>query len=126
LTVTTGAGGAETQMASITTNVIPKDGGNIFAGAFSGAYNNGSMQGDNLNDTLKAQGVAFTGVKSQWDWNPAGGGPIVQNKLWFWGAYRNWGRRSTPPGCTTARTRTPGVYVPDLSRPALRKVKSDS
>ena len=126
VTVTTGAGGAETQMASITTNVIPKDGGNIFAGAFSGAYNNGSMQGDNLNDTLKAQGVAFTGVKSQWDWNPAGGGPIVQNKLWFWGAYRNWGTTQYSPGMYYSKDPNAWVYVPDLSRPALGKVKSDS
>ena len=91
VTVTTGAAGAESQMASITTNVIPRDGGNTFAATFNGAYNNGSMQGDNLNDELGAQGVRLSGLKAQWDWNPAGGGPIVQNKVWFWGAYRNWG-----------------------------------
>jgi hypothetical protein len=39
-------------MASITTNVIP---GTVetLAAASSGAYNNGSMQGDNLNAELR-------------------------------------------------------------------------
>src|ERR1041384_5049606 len=101
VTVTTGAGGADTQMASITTNVIPRDGGNTFAGA-------------------------FTGVKSQCDWNPAAGGPIVQNKVWFWGAYRNWGTTSYSPGMYYSKDPNAWVYQPDLSRPAFGKVKSVS
>src|SRR6185436_2322568 len=126
VTVTISAAGAESQMASITTNVIPRDGGNLFAATFAGAYNNGSMQGENLNSELRAQGVTLSGVKSQWDWNPAGGGPIVQNKLWFWGAYRNWGTTQYSPGMYYSKDPNAWVYQPDLSRPALGKVKSDS
>ena len=126
VTVTTGAAGAESQMASITTNVIPRDGGNTFAATFNGAYNNRSMQGDNLNDELTAQGVRLSGLKEQWDWNPAGGGPILQNKLWFWASYRNWGTTQYSTGMYYSKD--PNSWVPesDLNRPAFGKVKSDS
>ena len=54
----TGAAGAEQQTSGIVTNIIPKDGGNVFSGQVFTSYTDSSFVGSNLTDALKAQGVA--------------------------------------------------------------------
>jgi len=70
-------------------NVIGKQGGNMFAGSF---FINGSGSGlvnGNLSADQKAKGLS-TPLKPirLWDINPSFGGPIVRDKLWFFGTYR--------------------------------------
>lgn len=85
----TAGGAAETLTGGITMNLVPKDGGNQFRGGAKWAKSPESWQGDNLTADLKALGV--TGVdkiKHFEEFNIEEGGPIVKNKLWFFGAYR--------------------------------------
>lgn len=85
----TAGGSAETMTGGITMNLVPKDGGNQFRGGAKWAKSPESWQGDNLTDDLKAMGV--TGVdriKHFEEYNIEEGGPIVKNKLWFFGAFR--------------------------------------
>jgi hypothetical protein len=85
----TAGGNAETLTGGVNMNLIPKDGGNTFRGGFKGFKSPASWQGDNLTDDLKALGV--TGVdkiSNFYEWNIEQGGPIVKNKLWFYGAFR--------------------------------------
>lgn len=85
----TAGGAAETLTGGITMNLVPKDGGNQFRGGVKWAKSPESWQGDNLTDRLKSMGV--TGVdkiKHFEEVNAELGGPIVKNKLWFFGAFR--------------------------------------
>ncbi len=85
----TAGGAAETLTGGITMNLVPKDGGNQFRGGVKWAKSPESWQGDNLTDDLIAMGV--TGVdriKHFEEFNIELGGPIVKNKLWFFGAFR--------------------------------------
>jgi len=85
----TAGGAAETLTGGITMNLVPKDGGNQFRGGAKWAKSPESWQGNNLTDDLKGMGV--TGVdriKHFEEFNIEQGGPIVKNKLWFFGAFR--------------------------------------
>ncbi len=85
----TAGGSAETLTGGITMNLVPKDGGNQFRGGVKWAKSPESWQGDNLTPELQALGV--TGVdkiKHFEEFNIEQGGPIIKNKLWFFGAFR--------------------------------------
>jgi hypothetical protein len=70
-------------------NIIPKQGGNSFSGSFFISGTGDAFQGDNLSDDLIAKGLRATNsIKKLWDINPSFGGPIVRDKLWFFGTYR--------------------------------------
>ncbi len=91
IVVSLGSAGAETQGAGVTINVIPKSGGNRFSGSFSTHYANDDFVTDNLTPELERLGITTQSVRKSWDFNPAFGGPIARDKLWFFGSYRNIG-----------------------------------
>ena len=75
-------------------NLIPKSGGNQFAGEFYATGTRGAFYSDNLNDELRAQGFEFAPVAWNYNVNPAFGGPIVEDKLWYF-ATGNYGQNKT-------------------------------
>jgi hypothetical protein len=84
VTVDTGGVDAEQAWGGVHINVIPREGGNVFRGAFIAAFANKAMAGDNITQELKDRGLgAPTTLKQLLDLNPTIGGPIVQDKLWF-------------------------------------------
>jgi hypothetical protein len=110
---------AESALGGIRTNIIPKDGGNAFKGSFFGAFSNSSLQGDNLSGDLIARGLIVTPKTAElYDINPGFGGPLVKDRLWFFGSYRRWVANKTVPGIFTNLTPGGHVYTPDLSHPA--------
>ena len=85
----TAGGTAETITGGITMNLVPKDGGNRFAGALKYAKSPSSWQGDNLTPRLQALGVkAVDKISNFYEFNVEEGGPIVKDKVWFFGAFR--------------------------------------
>jgi hypothetical protein len=85
----TAGGNAETLTGGVNMNLVPKDGGNEFHGGFKAFKSPAAWQGNNLTDDLRARGV--TGVDriaNFYEWNVEQGGPILRNKLWFYGAFR--------------------------------------
>lgn len=97
LTTAGGLGDAET--AGVVLNVIPRDGSNTFSGQvnFTGASQ--WMQGDNYTPELQAAGLKSPQeLLNVYDFNPMGGGRIVQDKLWFYLTYRETGGERTVPG----------------------------
>jgi hypothetical protein len=85
----TAGGTAETITGGITMNLVPKDGGNRFAGALKYAKSPPSWQGDNLTPRLQALGVkAVDKISNFYEFNIEEGGPIMKDKLWFFGAFR--------------------------------------
>ncbi len=85
----TAGGNAETLTGGVNMNLIPKDGGNQFRGGFKGSKSPKQWQGDNLTADLRAIGVsAVDKIDNFYEWNIEQGGPIVKNKVWFFGAFR--------------------------------------
>ena len=70
-------------------NIIGKQGGNMFAGSFFVNGTGNKLQADNLTAEIQAKGLKSANTLNKaWDINPTIGGPIVTDKLWFWGGYR--------------------------------------
>jgi hypothetical protein len=90
--------GADVSGGGLVLNLIPREGGNTFSGSNFVSYSGSSFQSDNLSADLIAQGLT-TGdaVDYVYDFNPAIGGPIVRDKLWFFGSYRLGGNANFVP-----------------------------
>jgi len=89
MTIDTGSNDAELHAGGVRTNYTLREGGNTFHGVVFGAYAPGKLQGDNLTDSLKSRGLTEPNkIKANWDINPAFGGPILRDKVWFFGAAR--------------------------------------
>ena len=106
--------------AGVRLNIIPKEGGNLFAGQVIAAYLPGAWGSDNVTQNLHARGlkagVVFDNIH---DFNVGFGGPIVRNRLWFFSSGRRWGNDQfldnsffnlTPQGPSGRKT-----YDPDYS-----------
>jgi hypothetical protein len=67
-----------------------KSGGNQVRGLAILSYEPVSIIGSNIDAPLSARG--FTGVPNNkfWEFHPELGGPIVRDKLWFFGAYNHF------------------------------------
>jgi carboxypeptidase family protein len=85
----TAGGTAETITGGVNMNLVPKDGGNRFAGGVKYAKSPKQWQGDNLTPELRAQGVsAVDKIDNFYEVNVEQGGPIVRDRVWFFGAFR--------------------------------------
>jgi hypothetical protein len=113
-TVEVGALSIMADSAGVWQNAIPKQGGNDFHGMVFGNFSNDSLQSTgNVSDPSTA-----TTLPRNWDFNPAIGGPLRRDKLWFFGSYRNWGVWEHPPGAFNNKNPLGFVYAPDTtSRP---------
>ena len=86
-----GGGDAEANMSGVIVNMIPRQGGNKFSGDAVGIFANTSTQGSNYTAALKAAGLQSpSALYKLYDANASVGGPIVRNKLWFFGSFRQW------------------------------------
>ena len=94
------AGGlGESEIGGPMMNIVPKSGGNKFSGqAFFNTAGDWS-RGDNIDDTLRSQGITKgPGIKSAYDASGSLGGPILRDKLWFYGTYRGYNTTSGVSG----------------------------
>ena len=75
----------ETGTNGVIMNAVPRVGGNNFSGSFLANGSAPSLQGSNITDDLKARGLsgASSSLKKLYDINGAIGGPIKQDKVWF-------------------------------------------
>jgi hypothetical protein len=120
ISLETGGLGAESEMSGIRTNVIPKEGGNVFRGTMAGSFTNHNLQSSNLTDEFKAQGLLSVNTVHQiYDVNPGVGGPVVKDKLWFYLSLRKWSAQQYVAGMFYNQSTVPWMYVADTSRPAL-------
>jgi hypothetical protein len=90
--VMVGGGLGESETGGPVANIIPRSGGNRFAGSafFSGTQSN--LQSDNVTDDLRARGIPTAPtVRKNWDSSGALGGPIVRDRFWFFGNVRTIG-----------------------------------
>ena len=79
---------AEVETGGVRFNLIPRTGSNTFASRNFLNFSSTSFQTNNLNADLEAAGLPEPNrLKSLWSVNPSLGGPIVRDKLWFFGSY---------------------------------------
>jgi len=89
MTVTTSGSTSEVKTSGVVANTVAKEGGNRFSYYFYGDFSNPSLQSNNLNDELRARGLqSVDHVKSLIEINPTFGGPIIKDRLWFYGGFR--------------------------------------
>ena len=81
--VETASQNAEFAQSGVRTNLIPKSGGNSFSFEFFARGTTDKFASDNQSQELKDRGFRFAPAAYSWNINPAGGGPILQDKLWF-------------------------------------------
>src|SRR5438093_416430 len=88
----TAGAGTDVSGGGVRLNMIPKEGGNRFSGAFFGSWSDGSWQSDNLTQSLKDRGLSVPDkIAKIYDFNASFGGPLAENKLWFFTSVRRWG-----------------------------------
>ncbi|MFN7983217.1 MAG: TonB-dependent receptor [Vicinamibacterales bacterium] len=101
--------GAESGSGSTSLNAIPKSGSNVFAGGLDGFFSNGSMQSSNVRSNLNDWALGNSTLLSTAAINSAAkvdkiyrlgaqfGGPIKQDKIWFFTALARWGSTVQQP-----------------------------
>ena len=119
---------AETSGGGVRINMIPRDGGNDFSGDvhFSGMISD--WQADNITDDLRAIGATTpTSTENMFDFNPAFGGPLVRDRLWFYVSGRVNHAKLGPAGASFfSPDPETGQLLPDSSRPGFNNTATDN
>jgi len=117
-----GAITAERPTGAVLVNIIPREGGNRFSGSLFSAYASRNLQADNIDDALIARGVSTSSnLDKNWDLNGSVGGPIKNDKVWFFASSRYWGYNNLVANAFINKTAgsNPPVYTPDLNQQAI-------
>jgi hypothetical protein len=120
LAVDYAAAGADQISGGMRINFIPKEGGNRYSTSIFATAANSAFQGDNMSDELRAKGLTSPNLlKNTYDVNPTFGGPLAQDKAWFYTSTRFQGNRNYVAGMfENANAGNPNVwnYVPTEER----------
>jgi Carboxypeptidase regulatory-like domain len=88
--VTTGGGDVSVQSSGLAINLVTKSGSNVFKGSAVSTFENDAMQGQNVTKALFDAGangfLSGNPLSKIANYSVEYGGPIMKNKLWFWGA----------------------------------------
>jgi hypothetical protein len=90
---TVAGGMGETDVGGPVLNIVPRSGSNKFQGQAFINFSNDSLRGNNLTPELMAPTPGpnlreTPGIIKAYDANISYGGPIVRDRLWFFGSYR--------------------------------------
>ena len=122
VTTTTSGGLGEARRAGTVVNMVPREGGNLFAGNLYLSGASGGMQANNISDELIAKGFRAPGsLRKVFDYEGIYGGPIRRDRLWFLGKVRYNGFDNWVPGMFQNRNAgdpTKWTYEADLSKPS--------
>jgi hypothetical protein len=100
---TVAGGMGETDIGGPLLNIVPRSGGNTFQGHAFINFSNDALRGNNLTPELVEPppgpnlGQA-PGIIKAYDANISYGGPIVRDRLWFYGSYRKLNTETASPG----------------------------
>jgi hypothetical protein len=100
-------------------NIIPKSGSNQLRGELFYSGTGKGLAGNNLTPELRAQGITSpSSLQSLHDANAAVGGPLVKDRLWAFGSFRDYTTDENVPGFGTLDSQ--GVRQPELFHSNLR------
>jgi hypothetical protein len=124
LTLSGGLG--ESEVGGTLVNFVPKTGGNNFSGQGFFSTAGEWSQGNNIDDELRAKGLNQpAALYKNWDAQASLGGPILRDKLWFFGNYRDFGSHDDILGMyanQNAGNPNAWTYVPDQNLKARNAV----
>jgi hypothetical protein len=122
ISTTLSGGLGEAEIGGTQMNIIPKTGGNSFSGSFFLSSAGEWSQGSNVDEELEAQGVTNpNALIKNWDVSASVGGPIMRDRIWFFGTYRDFGAHQVIPGAFWNKNTgdpTKWTYERDESIPA--------
>jgi hypothetical protein len=111
---------AEFPYGGIYFNMLPKQGANTFSGSLFTGGTSEALHANNLDDDLRSRGLVHPSrIKRIIDFNPSFGGPIKQNRLWFFTSYRHHVTDSYVPGLFENSDVRSWSYVPDTTKRAV-------
>src|SRR6266516_913570 len=120
-----GAISAEVAGGGVRVNIIPKDGGNRFSGSGFLNFANDKMQGNNVDDAMRLQGITTAdSILKIYDASGAFGGPLKRDRVWFWTAHRYWGYEQIRTNTFYESDQSTFVFTPDVSRPGTETQRS--
>ena len=101
---------ADTNADGAVINTIPKEGGNVFSGILNGFYTNSDFESSNLTSELEAKGARESNKTiNMFDKGLSLGGPIVQDRVWYFTAIRSWGFARKAAGTFWNQSTAPGA-----------------
>ena len=90
---------AETETGGVRINMIPKEGANVFSGSIFTTFTGSGLQVNNLDQDQIDAGLRDPNLVDQvWSINPNLGGPLIQDKLWFFVAHTTQRANIFPAG----------------------------
>lgn len=111
---------AEVETGGVRINVIPREGSNQFSGGFFTTFSFPEWHANNIDRDLQDRGLSTgTLVDEVWTVSPVIGGPIVQDKLWFFLTHTTGKADLLPADIFFATDPRSFVYVPDLDSPSV-------
>jgi hypothetical protein len=81
---------AEVMTGGVYLNMVTKSGSNRWRGDMKSFYANKNWQSENFDDAIAAGLPGGVPITKLYDFNVAGGGPLMRDRLWVNGLYRNW------------------------------------
>ncbi len=118
---------AERAEGGILVNFVPKSGGNQYTGSLFLFGTGSGLSGSNLTQRIKDLGFQTdVKVKSTYDVNPAFGGPLKQDRLWFFTSARFFGYENYTGmlGNRNAGNNNVWAYEADPGNPLFNKAYS--
>ena len=89
-------------------NIVPKSGSNTLKGevidSFTGKGYWDHFTADNITPELRAQGITDPTLRKLNDFNANAGGPLVKDRLWWFGSIRNYKTVEATPNFTTVNS----------------------
>ena len=120
--ISAAAKGAEAQSPGVTLSFVIKSGSNQLHGMYLGAWQDGAFQGNNVTQELRTRGFD-PGNNKFTRYNDVSldlGGPILRDKLWFYGAYGYNYSGLFIPGFVSLKTNEQVEYFTRLDNPTLK------
>ena len=117
---------AEVETGGVRLNLIPKEGSNTFSGGMYTDFAHSNWLMNNINQKLVERGITGGtdgGLKLDQSWyvGPSIGGPIVRDRLWFFGTYSYRRGSILPAGLFNNADTSALWYVPDLENPTVER-----
>ncbi len=104
--ITVGGGLGESDIGGPLMNIVPKSGGNSLSGSAFLSTAGDWSSGTNLTSELQALNPNLRqppGVINAYDYNVSLGGPILRDRLWFYGSYRKLDTSTAQDGIVANR-----------------------
>ena len=111
LQVLVSGGLGESETGGPLANLVPKSGGNTFAGTAFYSGTSSRFQSNNIDDALRKVNITEpAAIRGNWDGSGSGGGPIMRDRIWFFANARSYGNSQVVEGAR------PNLYAGDAAQ----------